>query len=244
MAFQRKVFRIEEGVRRRSPERGFAVEIDGAPIDRELLAELEALRALVAPRAQLDRETMERVRAQIAEAQAYKRALDMILQAIGRTRDEAVAAGADPLAAERTARAGRELQAVVTGTEQATQKILQAAEEIERTAETLADALKGGHEKGLADDIQDRVLQIFEACNFQDLTGQRVANVVATLNAIEDRVSRLLRIWRGIEQIRPIVLETDDGAETRYLNGPRLPEDRGHSTQDEIDEIFRCAKAG
>ena len=42
------------------------------------MAELQALRALIEPRAQVDRETMERARAQIAEAQAYKNELDLI----------------------------------------------------------------------------------------------------------------------------------------------------------------------
>ena len=85
------------------------------------------------------------------------------------------------LRGDRIARAGRELQAIVAGTEQATQTILQAAEEIDRSRRHAGRALKSEHDQGLAHDIQDRVVQIFEACNFQDLTGQRVAKVVATL---------------------------------------------------------------
>ena len=141
---------------------------------------------------------------------------------------------------EQTARAHRELHAIVGGTEQATQSILQAAEAIEQAANTLTASVKGSHDRGLAHDIQDRVVQIFEACNFQDLTGQRVAHVMATLKFVEEHVTRLLTIWQGIEQFQPIVFGEEAGGD-RFLNGPKLPGGRGHSTQDDIDGLFRCA---
>ena len=142
---------------------------------------------------------------------------------------------------EQTARARRELAAIVGGTEQATQSILQAAEEIDQAANTLSASVKGGHDQGLAHDIQDRVVQIFEACNFQDLTGQRVAHVLATLKFVEEHVARLLAIWHDVEQFTPVVFGDDADGDRRFLNGPKLPGDRGHSTQDDIDGMFRCA---
>jgi chemotaxis protein CheZ len=244
MAFQRKVFRIEERARTAAPEEASADRAESAFRRHALMAELEELRALIAPRAQLDRETLERARMQIAEAEAYKRELELIYQAVERTKDEIGAGGADCLGDERMARASRELQAIVASTERATQTMLQAAEEIERSANTLADGLKSGPEKGLASDIQDRILQIFEACNFQDLTGQRVANVIATLKSIEDHAARLLKIWQGIEQFQPVVFGSGEDHTARFLNGPKLPDDGGHSTQDEIDAIFHNAKLG
>lgn len=244
MAFQRKVFRIEERARLCAPDAASADEAEGAIGHHAFMAELQALRALIAPRMQMDRETIERVRAQIAEAEAYKNEIELIYKAVKRSKDEIDVVGAEPLQGDRVARASRDLQAIVAGTEQATQTILQAAEEIERSANTLADTLKSGPDQGLAHDIQDRVVQIFEACNFQDLTGQRVAKVVATLKFIEDHAARLLQIWRSIEQFKPVVFGADDGRDTGYLNGPKLPEEPGHSTQDDIDAIFRCAKAG
>ena len=74
-----------------------------------------------------------------------------------------------------------ELDAVTAGTAQATQKILAAAEEIDQLADNLSAALKGRLEQELAQDIADSVLRIFEACNFQDMIGQRVAKVMKTL---------------------------------------------------------------
>jgi chemotaxis protein CheZ len=241
MPVQRKVFRIEEGARRRATE-GVAVgEAEGALQHHEFMAELAALRELIEPRAEVDRDALERARAQIAEAQAYKQELGLIYAAVERTRSEMTALGTGSHSSEQAARASRELAAIVGGTERATQSILQAAEDIDQAANALAASTKSGHEQGLASDIQDRVVQIFEACNFQDLTGQRVAHVVATLKFVEEHVAQLLAIWHGIEQFKPVVFGEEADGDRRFLNGPKLPEDRGHSTQDDIDGMFRCA---
>jgi chemotaxis protein CheZ len=85
------------------------------------------------------------------------------------------------------------------------------------------------------------VVQIFEACNFQDLTGQRVSHVLETLKFVEEHVGRLLAIWHDVEQFTPVVLDAGAKDDRRFLNGPKLADDRGHSTQDDIDGMFRCA---
>jgi chemotaxis protein CheZ len=242
MAVQRKVFRIEERAHWRAAE-GIAAArgAEGALQHREFMTQLQALRELIEPRTGVDRAALERARAQIAEAQAYKHELGLIYAAVERTRDPMAVLGADAPGSEQTARARRELAAIVGGTERATQSILQAAEEIDLAANTLSASIKNSHEQGLAQDIQDRVVQIFEACNFQDLTGQRVAHVLATLKFVEEHVARLMAIWHDIEEFTPVALGEEADGEQRFLNGPKLPEDRGHSTQDAIDLMFDCA---
>jgi chemotaxis protein CheZ len=138
-------------------------------------------------------------------------------------------------------RIAHELEAVSKDSEVATQKILAAAEDIDQAADNLAAALKDGIDRGLAQDIRDRVVQIFEACNFQDLTGQRVSHVLETLKFVEEHVARLLAIWHDVEQFTPVVLDAGAKDDRRFLNGPKLADDRGHSTQDDIDGMFRCA---
>src|SRR5436190_23764297 len=124
MPVQRKVFRIEEGARRRAAV-GVAVEgAEGALRHREFMAEMQSLRELIGPRTEVDRDALERARAQIAEAQAYKHELGLIYAAVERTRTEMTVLGAEAQSNERTARASRELAAIVGSTEQATQAIL------------------------------------------------------------------------------------------------------------------------
>jgi chemotaxis protein CheZ len=236
MPVQRKVFRIEEHARPRAPQGVSAAEPQSAERHREFMAELQALRTLIEPRTEAERDALERARAQIAEAQAYKHELAAIHAAVEHTKSDMAAL--DAPSDERTARARHELSAIVGGTEQATKAILQAAEDIDQAAAVLSAALKNPQDAGLASDIQDRVVQIFEACNFQDLTGQRVAHVLATLRMVEERMARLLQIWRGVEQFTPIVCGGDGDAGRRLLYGPKLPGDRGHASQDDIDLMF------
>jgi chemotaxis protein CheZ len=237
MPVQRKVFRIEQGMR--DSVRGMSSGGDAAHAMRhdDFMAEIKALRAMIEPRATPNRETMDRARAQIVEAQAYKHELDLIYAAVKRTKQEIDTIDAGAAAQTGVQRAGHELQAIVKGTEHATQSVLQAAEDIDQVATTLSAVLKGGHDQGLVHDIHERVVQIYEACNFQDLTGQRVAKVAATLKFIEDHVARLMEIWHGLEQFQPVVFEEIDG-DRKFLNGPKLAADSGHSSQDDIDSIF------
>jgi chemotaxis protein CheZ len=236
MAVQRKVFRIEEGGRSRAAADGG----DGSLLHREFMTEMQALREMIAPRAEMDRDSQERARAQITEAAAYKHELGLIYAAVERTRDEMSRFG-EAESGDHTARASRELAAIAGGTERATQSILQAAEEIDQTAHMLSASLKSAHDQGLAHDIADRVVQIFEACNFHDLTGQRVSHVMETLAFVEEHVARLMAIWHRVEQFTAVANGVEAGGDRHLLNGPRLPEDRGHSSQDVIDTMFDCS---
>ena len=71
--------------------------------------------------------------------------------------------------------ATEELDNVVEATEQATSEILQAAEEIQEVAWTLREK---GAEAELCDTLDQRATDIYTACSFQDITGQRTAKVV------------------------------------------------------------------
>ena len=234
MPVQRKVFRIEEGARAKAT--GHTAE--DALRRRELMTEIETLRDLIGPDA--DRSALERARAQIAEAQAYKHELSLIYAAVERTRSEMAALDTGADEGRRIARAGCELAAIVGGTERATQSILQAAEKIDRAAAALAQSVSGGQDHTLAKTIQDGVVQVFEACSFQDLTGQRVDRVLKTLAFVEEHVARLIAIWNVVEEFAPVMSDDAEG-DRRFLNGPKLPGEAGHATQDDIDGMFRCA---
>ena len=84
------------------------------------------------------------------------------------------------------------------------------------------------------------MIRIFEASNFQDLAGQRIAKVLATLKFIEDRIARMMEIWGGIEAFKDYtaaaLAERPPGP--ALLNGPKLEGDSGHASQDDIDALF------
>ena len=141
---------------------------------------------------------------------------------------------------QEIARAAEELSAIVKGTEEATNNILHAAETIDTNASNLVAALKDESQQALACEIQENVMQIFENCNFQDLTGQRITKVVKTFCFIEARILTMMEIWGGAEaflNVTPEELEARQG-DKGLLNGPSLENDADIVSQDDIDALF------
>ena len=133
------------------------------------------------------------------------------------------------------AHAAGKLGAAIEGMEKATEKILKSAEVIDDSAKALAAAMKTDYERGLAQEIQDHVVKIYEACNFQDLSGQRIGHVIETLNSIEDQVEGMLERHNGRPADAPA---GKPFARPALLNGPRLDGDSGHTSQSDIDALF------
>lgn len=80
---------------------------------------------------------------------------------------------------------GVELEAVVTATENAANQIMGAAEAI-RTR------LQGGGDPASLPAVTQQVNAIFEACTFQDLTGQRVRRAIEHLQHVETMLSGIV----------------------------------------------------
>ena len=91
--------------------------------------------------------------------------------------------------------------------------------------------------QGAADPRFGNVIRIFEACNFQDIAGQRLSKVVALLHFIETSIGKMAEIWvdtsAGGEADGSAKLEGDG-----LLNGPALAGDQGVVSQDDIDSLF------
>ncbi len=95
-------------------------------------------------------------------------------------------------------------------------------------------------QRALSEEIQERVVSIFEACNFQDLTGQRISKVMGTMKFIEQHINEMMNIWGGVDAIKahaPPIVDTREG-DDKLLNGPKLDGDVGHASQDDIDAMF------
>lgn len=133
----------------------------------------------------------------------------------------------------RTARipaAGQELDAVVKATEAATNSIMSCAESV-----MALGAVNEGY-KALVD---EKMLIIFEACSFQDITGQRIAKVVETLQHIEARVSRFAAATRARDVSGPLTAKEQKRAERKarlLMHGPQL--DGAGIAQPEVDSLL------
>jgi chemotaxis protein CheZ len=238
MPTARKLFRIEvtQGAPAIAPE---AEGSDALSRHDEIMAELRALRSIIEPHAQ-NEQLIEAHRTEMAEARKLKTELDAIYEAINRTKREIATLHVSSFEGSEMARVTHQLDAIVNGTQGATEQILTAAEFIDQAANSLSAAMKDEHDRALAHDIQEQVISIFEACNFQDLTGQRISKVVAALKFIECHVVRMMEIWGGIESFQGLapIATGANGQNGQLINGPKLDGDLGHASQDEIDALF------
>ena len=258
MSVSRKRFRIEEAFMGEVAMSMPAVEGgDIGPMHREIMAELRSIRAQMAAvgpaRAavtesgeSIAREVaeahtlLETYRAQIEQCEKLKVELDLIHDAINRTKREIATLHGKSFDGGEMAKVNGELGAVVGGTEQATQQILEATEAIDQAATALSKNTSPDQQKLLSEEIQERVISIFEACNFQDLTGQRISKVMTTMKFIENHINVMMEIWGGVDALKahatPIV-DTREG-DAKLLNGPKMDGDVGHASQDDIDALF------
>lgn len=212
----------------------------GATGHHEILSEIKQLKALIRPAEEVSRQMIDAYKQEMHEAMKLKAELDQIWQAIDQTKHEIATLHVTGFKGKQMTRVTHELDAIVTGTEQATEGILSAAEVIDQLANQLSAGMKSTHDKAAVDDIQQKIITIFEHCNFQDLTGQRITKVVNTLKFIEDRIVKMMEIWGGLDSFKDIEVEgiAEATGDAALLNGPRLEEDAGHASQDDIDALF------
>jgi chemotaxis protein CheZ len=241
-----RVFRVERANKRPAGKPSL-VSANGSDQERheEIMNALAALREHADPQEASPQETfsqqvVETCQRDLQEAQKIKDELAQIHDAIADTKREIATlhdAGREDL---KVSRRTDELGAIVLGTEEATEMILSAAEVIDTNATDLIATLRQQANKDQASDIQEQVVKIFEACNFQDLTGQRITKVVNAFCFIEQRVDRMMEIWGGIEGFKDVetvnLPERSDHEE--LLNGPALQEDEDTASQDDIDALF------
>jgi chemotaxis protein CheZ len=137
----------------------------------------------------------------------------------------------DNLRNEQIPKATYELDAIVKSTEDATGNILDCAEELE--------TISGDLEGETSQRVLGVVTKIYEACNFQDLTGQRITKVVSTLKHIEQELEKLTKVF-GDEiknSAQKAANRPKDGRnDAHLLNGPQQAEQA--ATQEEIDALL------
>ena len=124
-----------------------------------------------------------------------------------------------------------ELDAVVGATEEATNKIMDVCDEI--------TALAGHCPPEVNEKLIGCTTKIFEACNFQDITGQRITTVVEALKHIDAKIAVIVKAMGDeIEHVGGTQLKHVHAPdpEKGLLNGPQLA--KNAINQDEIDRLL------
>lgn len=163
---------------------------------------------------------------------AREAALLAELEALGRTiaraKAEIAALSVDDITGAHIPSATDELDAIVGHTAEATNEILDSCEVLEKLQTELPEPA--------STTLQGAVTRIYEACSFQDITGQRISKVVAALKAIESRVEAAVAnaAGRAVVPAAPLVAPRTEGQELAH--GPQLP--GGGTSQEEIDRLL------
>lgn len=118
------------------------------------------------------------------------------VEELGRTiaaaKAEIAALQVDEITASHIPLATDELDAIVARTAAATDRILEVCETLDRLACGLAAKADATPAPEAAARLQEATTRIYEACSFQDITGQRITKVVATLKTIEAKVASII----------------------------------------------------
>ncbi|WP_375595113.1 protein phosphatase CheZ [Algihabitans albus] len=153
---------------------------------------------------------------------------------IQRAREEIASLRPDEITAEHLPVAGEELEAVIGATENATNTIMESVE----TIENLTDQMP----REVSETVVDAVTQVYEACGFQDITGQRIKKVVTTLTQIEEKVHALLGAFGQDSQIDAARAKAEKPktdaplSDADLMNGPQAAE--AAISQDDIDALL------
>jgi chemotaxis protein CheZ len=131
-----------------------------------------------------------------------------------------------------------ELDAVIAATEEATVSIMEATEAIEETAAKIDDEN--------AAVLEAAVTKIYEACGFQDITGQRISKVVKALQSIEEKVDELIATFgddpeakervRQRKELETAAADEEVDPDLELLHGPQMAAEA--ASQDDIDALF------
>jgi len=164
--------------------------------------------------------------------------IEALARYINTARAEIAELRPDDINSEHLPAATDELTAIVGATEHATHQIFEAVEGIE--------ALTAKMDPEVAEQVSAAVTSVFEACGFQDITGQRITKVVTALQKVESKVDALLQAFGddikrdGAPRAPEKKTTAPSGAPARpdehLLNGPQLPENA--ISQDDIDALF------
>lgn len=156
-------------------------------------------------------------------------------KAIAQTRQEIASIRPDENNSTQFMEATEELEAIVRSAEKATNDILEAAEEIQETAWLMREQ---GSDAENCDRLDSRATDIYTACSFQDLTGQRTTKVINVLQFLEERVNAMVDIlgMAELDDSAPQIPQLQARPDAHLLNGPQL-DGRGLE-QNDIDTMM------
>jgi chemotaxis protein CheZ len=165
--------------------------------------------------------------------------LDKLFAYVGRVRVEIAALNLaeKDTGPDRFQAMSKQLDGILEATADASDKIMGAVEKNNEAIEKLQALVSDDEQAAVIEEIIAGHNEIFEACAFQDLTGQRVTQLSKSVEYVEERVASLHELW-GKEELDKIELEpeVDLTEDEKLLNGPQAKAEA--LNQADIDSMF------
>jgi len=160
--------------------------------------------------------------------------LEQLSRLIQSAKNEIAAIRPEQIKEQHISAATDEPDASLGDTEVATGTILDCMERIE--------SLTGKMDAEIGAEVGNAVTRVYEACNFQDITGQRIGKVVKALKEIERKIDALVKAFGRHGDGDGVAAAPDGGGddESRLLNGPQLPANA--ISQADIDALLAGSK--
>lgn len=149
--------------------------------------------------------------------------LKKIAKNIRATKEEVANLDSDKLETELPS-ATLQLQSVAKSTENSSEKIMEATENIQ-------NIIKNIDNETLKKEILENTCRIMEACSFHDLTSQRINKVIELFEDLEKVVYRLLVTFKT-----KTPLDQNKKSKDELLNGPQIYDQA--PSQKDIDDLF------
>lgn len=151
--------------------------------------------------------------------------------AIDAIREEVARLQSHDLSKNHLPSAKEELDTAVRATEEAASHILACAETVM--------AVDANNAESYESSVNVAMLEILEACAFQDISGQHMSKVAETLNRIDRRITRFaktsgVRDWKG--EASDCEAHKNKRQKDLILNGPASNDDG--LAQDDIDALL------
>lgn len=152
-------------------------------------------------------------------------------------RLELAAARPADAAEDRFETMAEQLAAIVQATEDATNTILLSAEGISDLIAAHREAVAKSGDAAWLGELDDKINAMFEACAFQDITGQRITKILGALKFIEERINAMADLWgrKGLSEAQARA-DKDDRPVGERLEGPALKGEG--ASQEDIDKLF------
>jgi chemotaxis protein CheZ len=246
----RKTFTIEQSV----PQEMLPALVPAATSDSTLsgpalqhvLDRLDRFEHMLMPTQAIVNNIADAYRKEVVEVTKMRDEMAAIQEAINETKRQVITLHSTHAKTVTMSAASGELGAVVNATEGATNAILAAAERVEMLAGVLQSETTMDAMKVRAGEIANLVMTIYESCNFQDLTGQRISRVCETLTFVEGRVNRMAEVWGGLDNLSHIMASEIEALQQEHealgthalAAGPALVGAEDHVGQDDIDALF------